>query len=399
MTKRVLVIGERFFPEEFLINEVVTELLEQGFQVSILTQQPSYPYGSVFEGYRNRLFAQDEYKGAAVYRTAFVPGYHQSVVRKILNYFAFVLLGTIYVLTRIPKHDTILVYQTGPLTQALIGVAAKMKWKRPLYIWTWDIWPDAVFAYGFKPTKFAVYSLNRLVRYIYSHANQIWISSPGFKDVIQRIIPDKNLVFKFVPSWRQTNGGSNGHTTGINGGFNLTFTGNVGKVQNLENVIKGFGKAVKQNNRLVLNIIGDGSALPELKELVDHESIPNVNFWGRRPQKEMPAIYEASQALVISLSSESVWGLYIPSKFQDYLGAGKPILGVINGTVRDLIDENEIGVCVAPDDTEAISDAILSIPHLPDPVLQQTGKNAVKLLHKDFDRTTILEKIVGLLQK
>lgn len=399
MAKRVLVIGERFFPEEFLINEVVSELLDRDIHVSILTQQPSYPFGHVYEGYHNRLFSRDNYKGATIYRTAFVPGYEDSLVRKILNYFVFVLLGTIAVLTRIPKHDTILVYQTGPLTQALIGVAAKKKWDSPLFIWTWDIWPDAVFAYGFKPTKWAVLLLNRLVRFIYNHADQVWISSPGFRSVIEKITGQNNLRFELIPSWRQICTENITHTTGINGGFNLTFAGNIGKVQNLENVIRGFAQAVKIDNQLILNIVGDGSALAELKQLVTAENIPNVNFWGRRPQNEMPSIYQASQVLLISLNAESVWGLYIPSKFQDYLGAGKPVLGVLNGTVQRMIEEHEIGVCAPPDDIPAIADAMLKIRNIQPPIIEQVSINADALLQNTFNRTSILHKIISLLQQ
>jgi glycosyltransferase involved in cell wall biosynthesis len=59
------------------------------------------------------------------------------------------------------------------------------------------------------------------------------------------------------------------------GGF-IRSVGNIGKVQNLENVIRGFALAAKSHDRIRLNIIGDGSNLEALKKIVKEESIANV---------------------------------------------------------------------------------------------------------------------------
>jgi glycosyltransferase involved in cell wall biosynthesis len=71
------------------------------------------------------------------------------------------------------------------------------------------------------------------------------------------------------------------------GGF-IRSVGNVGTVQNLENVIRGFALAAKSHTEINLNIIGDGSNLEALKNIVKEKNIVNVYFWGRRPLKEMP---------------------------------------------------------------------------------------------------------------
>lgn len=394
--KSVLIIGERFFPEEFLINEVVVELIQSGCTVSVLTQQPSYPFGSIFEGYQNRFFFKDTYQGASIYRTAFVPGYHKSVVRKILNYLVFVVLGIYCVLIKIPKHDKVLVYQTGPLTQALIGIAAKMKFKCPLHIWTWDIWPDSVFAYGFKKNFALNAFLNGLVGFIYNHATNVWVSSPGFIEIIQKYSP-KKITFQFIPNWVQLLDINNNCNVVLPGKFNITFTGNIGKVQNLENVILGFDKAVKIDNSLYLNIVGDGSALEGLKKLVEHKKIEQVKFWGRRPLEEMDHFFAQSQVLMISLNPESVWGRYIPSKFQSYLGAQKPILGIINGAVKEMIEANRIGICADPADTDTISLAILEIRQLKQESIQEIAQNSAQLLQDTFDRKVNLNKIFNIL--
>ena len=50
---KILVISEVFYPENFLINDLVKEWKQQGFAVDIISQYPSYPESYVYPGYSN----------------------------------------------------------------------------------------------------------------------------------------------------------------------------------------------------------------------------------------------------------------------------------------------------------------------------------------------------------
>ena len=53
---KILIVCDHFYPEEFIINDLATEWSNNGHEVNVLTQNPSYPKGKVYEGYKNRLF-------------------------------------------------------------------------------------------------------------------------------------------------------------------------------------------------------------------------------------------------------------------------------------------------------------------------------------------------------
>ena len=53
---KYLIIGEAFYPEEFPINDLVKEWEKAGYQLEVLTRSPSYPFGKVFKGYKNKLY-------------------------------------------------------------------------------------------------------------------------------------------------------------------------------------------------------------------------------------------------------------------------------------------------------------------------------------------------------
>jgi glycosyltransferase involved in cell wall biosynthesis len=391
---KLLIIGERFFPEEFLINDVVETLQNEGFDITVITQHPSYPYGKIFEGYKKSFFSNDTFHGATIIRTGVVEGYNQSVIRKLLNYVAFIVLGSWAVLTKASKPDNILIYQTGPLSQAIIGIFAKWRFKKPLHIWTWDIWPDSIYAYGFKKTVFLSWLLDKFVAWVYRSCDHIMLSSPGFAEVLRNYVP--NRTFEVLPNWIIDTPISNTPTQiEMPKGFNYTFTGNIGKVQNLDNVIKGFAVAVKKDTNLYLNLVGDGSFVADLKMLVASENIPNVIFWGRRPSQEMPAFYEASHALIISLNSDSVWGLYIPSKFQAYLGAKKPIFAAIGGAVKEMVDKFDLGISADPNDVDAIAQAFLDVKNISHTKQEKIAYNSELLLSQYFDRKQNLTKLAN----
>lgn len=49
---RILVLSQYFWPENFIINDIVRTLDEQGHSVVVATGKPNYPDGNIFDGYR-----------------------------------------------------------------------------------------------------------------------------------------------------------------------------------------------------------------------------------------------------------------------------------------------------------------------------------------------------------
>ncbi|MCL4481713.1 MAG: glycosyltransferase [Bacteroidetes bacterium] len=179
--------------------------------------------------------------------------------------------------------------------------------------------------------------------------------------------------------------------------FNFTFTGNIAWTQNLENVIRGFSLAQQNNNRIKLNIFGDGSDLERLKNLVIEKGIANVVFWGRKPLNEMPTIYHQSQVLVISLQPDPCYDLYIPLKFSTYLAFSKPIFSIMNGVVRELSETNKIGISASPSNLDEIRIGFEKLGLMDQNQLDLLSRNSSKLLENEFDRKKNIDIIFNTL--
>ncbi len=389
--KKVLIIGEAFFPEEFIINDLARYWKKKCYSVEVLTRSPSYPVGKVFSGYKNKLYQKTYYQDIPIHRIPVIEGYQKSKFIKIFNYISFVFFASIVALFIGRKFDRVFVYQTGPLTVALPGVLIKKFYNKNLIIWTQDLWPDTVYAYGFKPNRMLNLVLDNLVKLVYNSSDKIAVSCKGFVPKINSYLKSEKKIF-WIPNWSII---SEVSTNNINlpGKINFTFAGNIGKVQNLDNVLLGFKKAVKEFPEAYLNIVGSGSNLKDLKNLVEAEKIPNVNFIGRKPLIEMPDYFEASDILLISLIDVPIYEIMIPSKFQTYLQYKKPIFAVMKGEVPNLIREYQLGLSADSNDTDMIGARFEEMMSLSKSELDAMSVSAKKLLSHSFDRKKNLKKL------
>ena len=389
-TKKVLVLCEAFYPEDFIINDLTQEWEKEGYDFEVLTRAPSYPFGKVYDGYKNKIYQKTFFNSIKIHRFPVIQGYHKSTILKILNYFSFVFWSFWIILFIGKRFDKVFIYQTGPLTLATAGIFLKKFFKAKVIIWTQDLWPETVYAYGFKKSKFLSFCLNHFVHWIYKNCDVILVSCKGFINRIKIFVPQKEVIF--IPNWSLVEYNPVNKKE-LPGKLNFTFAGNIGKVQNLDNIVRGFSLFVKKHPEVYLNIIGDGSYLDELRKIVSSENIENVYFLGRKPLSEMADYYEASNVLIISLIDSPLYEIMVPSKFQTYLSTCKPIYAVMKGEVRMLVEDNCIGIGANPSEIDDISRGFEAFVGISGIDLKNISVNSKKLLDSVFCREKIINKI------
>lgn len=360
MLKKILIVSENFYPEEFKINELAVAWKKKGYEVTVLTQIPTYPFGQVFSNYQNKYYSKEIYNGITIYRVKAIIGYKTSLLKKLLKYLTFMFMGTIISLTIGRKYDYIFGFNVGALTSMVPAIVLSQFYKKPVTLWIQDIWPDSVYAYGFKKNKFLEFCLNNFVKYIYKYTTNFAIAAKGFE---KRIIPylSKKKDIKYCPNWADfLNKDLDSFQFSQENKIHFTFAGNLGTVQNLENIITAFGTLEnKYFDRSQLNLIGDGSFVNELKKIVEKNKFENIIFWGKKPREEIYKYLKASDFLILSLIDKPIFSLTVPSKTQTYIAAEKPILAIIKGETLNLIHENNLGLSAEPNDIEQIRNVFM----------------------------------------
>lgn len=387
---RILVISEVFWPEDFIINDLVREWVNMGHDVEVVTQYPSYPQSHVYNGYENHGFTIEDWEGVKIHRFPFVEGYRDCKVRKFRNYLSFIQGGRKVIDHLTNKYDCVFVSQTGPLTVAYPALYAKKRFDLPVNIWTCDIWPDVVWSYGMPKCAITEAFLDRVIRKIYRGCDSIFVSSKRFAETIGRYT---NRACVYAPNWLRPVNSVESSLKLPRDKVNFTFTGNVSRYQNLINTVEGFIKAELKDAQL--NIVGDGSYLEEVRNVAKHLGARSVVFHGRKPYNEMYDVMMQSQVLVLPLMPQIGIEKTEPFKIQSYLQAGKPILGVLNGAGREIIEENGLGLCADPTDLDAIAEGFKRMVVFLSNHNEVVKESAKRLMDSRFSRQTIIDRITS----
>ena len=139
-------------------------------------------------------------------------------------------------------------------------------------------------------------------------------------------------------------------------GFNFVSTGNLISIKGFDTLIKSFAHSFSDDNSVHLTIIGDGTERTRLEALCGELGVRDrVTFTGRLPRTELQAIYEKSDAFVLTSRSETFGVAYIEAML-----TGLPVIATKCGGPEDFVNDIN-GVLVPVDDTIALSDALINM--------------------------------------
>lgn len=349
----ILITSQHFYPEEFRINEIAIELKKRGNNVEVITGLPNYPEGEIYKGYENKL--EEEYNGVLIHRTKIRPR-HKGSVNLFLNYISYVNNSVKTVDRVINKPDLVFAYETSPIFQVIPAINAKKKYDCKMILMNCDQWPVSLNARGL--SKGFIYNvISKISTRIYQSADFILNTSPSFIEYNHKIhnIPYEKQDwcihpcidnFKDIDTHKEPNGN-----------IDLLFAGNIGKVQNVQDIIKAYNELRYPN--LYIHIYGDGSDYEECKKLAKQLNVEhNVKLYGRISKQELISKYKEIDACLLTLSDKSLIGNTIPAKLIEYMSASKPILAAANGDSTIIIKESKCGKDTTADNYKELASLI-----------------------------------------
>lgn len=401
---KILVISQYFWPEEFRINDICKGLIEKGHEVEVLTGIPNYPFGRYFDGYSIFNRGKKEYEGIKVRRAFCVPRGKDSKIKLILNYISFMISGIIHIPFIIAnKYDKILVYQLSPITMAIPAILLKKIKKLPLDMYILDLWPESLLSTMNIKSRKIKYMLEKVCKYIYKQADQLYITSRGFKGKLMLYGIEEDTI-KYLPQWAEDIYKNTEIDKSINvdiddNKFNIVFTGNIGKAQSIDTIIDA-ANICKENKNINWIIVGDGSekenSMNRVKELGLEDCIL---FLGRKPVSDMPLYYSKADALLVTLGNDELFKITVPAKVQSYMASGKPIIGAISGEGKYLIDECNCGKTCEAEDYIGLANIAQYMYSLSEEDRKYMGQNGLKYFNQNFKREILLDEINRLIME
>lgn len=356
---KILVVTQCFYPDVYACNDIVRILVERGHDVTVLTGLPDYTTSKVpkeYKWFRNR---KQDYHGAKVYRVSIIARHHGPIFR-CLNYISFVITGWLKAKF---KHwdadfDLIYVWQVSPVTQAVPAIKLRKKLGIPLYLYCLDLWPESIKAMGFKEDSLFYKLIGWWSRKIYSECDHIAISSEPFRRYFTSYLGYPSDKITYIPQFASSEFLSYDLEKRPDGHLDFLFIGNIGKVQDVDVIIKAFKKIEKIPN-WTMHIVGNGSNAESCKSLTKELGLlDRIKFYGSCPLAETPKYYRMSDACILTLNGDNLIGSTLPGKLQTYMAAGKTILGAINGAGQEVIKEASCGGCVDAGDVDGLASLI-----------------------------------------
>lgn len=405
MGKKILVVCQYYYPESFKVTDVCEALAIDGYEVTVLTGRPNYPTGIVPKEYLGNEHSDEVINGVHVIR-CYERGRGKGAVNLAINYASFYFSAMKKVKKMGKDFDIVFSYQLSPIFMALPARWYKMHRNVPMFLYCSDLWPESLKVYIKGESNPVFKWVKRISRKVYDACDMICTQSDVFVDYLHEVHKVPLDKLRYIPNFADEKYLSEDFSVEDNGYINLMFMGNVGVAQDLEDVTEAFAKAIDKTSekvKLKLHIVGGGIRLDAIKDLAVKLKISDhVVFYGQRPQEEMPDFYRKADACIVSLKADNKIGLTLPAKVQGYMAAGKPILGMINGSCKRVIDEADCGYCVAAGDVDGFKDAIVKFVENKEKH-GQYGENArnyfIENFRKDIHVKAVeeeLEKIINM---
>lgn len=368
---RILVVSQYFWPENFIINDIVKTLNQQGHHVTVATGKPNYPDGKIFDGYKASGIASEFFlDGVKVFRVPIWPRGKGGAKNLIINYFSFIFWGLLAFpfLLRKNKFDAIFVFAPSPITQVIPAIFIKLFKRAKLVLWVQDLWPESLSATGHVKNIFLLKLVGVIVKGVYMACDRLLVQSRAFIAPVAKYVTAEK-VYYYPNSINASNSSANCEIPEelerlLKSHFCVVFAGNLGVAQSLETVVDAASqlKELAPDVRIVL--VGSGSRFDWLQEIQASRRLENICLPGRFPADSMPRIFEYSSALLVSLKNEHIFAQTIPSKVQAYLAAGKPILASLNGEGARVILDSGAGMVSPAEDVAALVRNIIAMRDL-----------------------------------
>jgi colanic acid biosynthesis glycosyl transferase WcaI len=398
---RILLLTQWYPPEpRRIFGELAQTLQARGHDVTVLTGFPNWPNGSIYPGYRMRLWQRETVGGVNVVRVPLFLDHSQNRLRRGLNLLSFSVAAALLAPFLVPRPHVIHAIQ--PIPAGLAAVLLAKLWRIPFTVEIQDLWPDSLQATGFAGQGRLIGWLGKVTAWIQNHAARVRVISEGFR---RRLIERGASISRVqvIPNWidteqyRPTEPGTFRLSQLVGEGkFCVVFGGLIGPAQDLGVVVEA-ARLVQDLREVRFVIVGDGIERERLAEKVTQLRLGNIVFAGWKPEEDMPGILSQASVLLLHLRDEPLFHITVPHKTYSYLAMGKPVVAAMAGDPANVIRQANAGIICAPGDPVAMAAAVRQMVALSSQQRAQFGANGRDAACSKYDRTVVIGQMERLM--
>ncbi len=299
------------------------------------------------------------------------------------------------------KRPDLLYISSTPLTTGLIGLWAKKKLAIPYVFEVRDLWPRAPIEVGAIRNPLLISYLQKLEARIYQNALSLVALSPGIANHLRTIcsqstlhlIPNFSDLEQFQPIPKSD---SILKKYGLAERFTIAYTGALGKVNAVEELIDLAELAFQRKKNWQFLIMGAGSHREYLEQIAQEKGLENVIFIPFGNKASVNEVLSLADFAWISFAHLPVLKTNSPNKFFDAIAAGKPVIINHKGWVYDLMKANHLGISCLPSKLDKAFAQLEELADSPEKI-QEMGRNSRKLAKSYFSKELAVSRLVHVL--
>jgi glycosyltransferase involved in cell wall biosynthesis len=405
---KFLLLSQYYPPEtgapQNRLHSLALNLVKNGCHVEVLTAMPNYPKMEIFEGYNGLSYKKENIDGVKVHRSKIYVSKSKGVLKRLLNYFSFVL-SSIKQSNKLSKTDY-LICESPPLFLGISALYISKKLNAKLIFNVSDLWPESAEKLDIVHNKFLLNIAYKLEKYLYKKSFLVTGQTQG-------IITNVNKRFPSIPTLWLPNGidkevyevSENKDWIieyGLEGKSVYVYAGVIGHAQGLDVIIKAKNWLIKNefelSKKIKFVIIGDGPDKQRLLAL-NEELKTDVIFIPNTPKIEVLRMLKACHGYIVPLKKIDLFLGAVPSKIFDALALSKPILLGVAGEAKSLfIDKGQAGIYFEPENEISLAKALIELENN-SLKSSEYGEKGNQFAIENFDRRKIAEQLLYRIQK
>jgi glycosyltransferase involved in cell wall biosynthesis len=400
---RILFLSDNFPPEgnapATRLHEHALRWVRAGHEVTVVTCAPNFPEGRLFPGYRNRLRQVEELDGIRVVRVKTYITANEGFVRRTLDYMSFMAMG--FLAGLLERRPDVVVATSPQFFCAIGGWALSVARWRPFVFELRDLWPASIMAVGAMKTSPLMKALERIELFLYRRAAAIVPVTHSFRDDLVRrgIAADRIHVVvngvdldRYEPRSRDAD---LAREFGLEGKFVAGYMGTHGMAHALPKVLEA-AERLQARDDIAFFFAGSGAERGVVERIVAERGLANVRLIPRQPKERMPALWSLCDLSIVPLRNAPVFATVIPSKIFESMGMGVPILiSLPEGEATAIIRRRGAGICVPPEDPEAMASAIAGLAD--DPEQREALARRAREAAPSYSRNRLAAEMVDVL--
>jgi colanic acid biosynthesis glycosyl transferase WcaI len=395
--KKLLLIAINYWPELTGIGKYTGEmaqwLVENGWEVRVITAPPYYPAWRISEKYSGWRYQRENNQGVSVIRCPLWVPVRVTGLKRILHLLSFAVSALPVILWQAWRWRPDIVFTVEPpllcAPAALLGawLGNARSW---LHIQDFEV--DAAFRLGILRSQRLQGLVIAAESFLLRRFHQVSAISDRMTERLQqKRVPDsRRSVF---PNWVEldrirplTRTSPLRTEWGLKeNDIVILYSGNLGEKQGLEILIE-VADRLKDQADLVFLLCGNGAARPRFERLA--KDTANLQLRPLQPAERLNDLLNLADIHVLPQRADAA-DLVLPSKLTNMLASGRPVVATANAGTQLAGLVCDCGVVVAPEDPAAMADAVLSLARSRD--LRRTlGVKARALAEQLWDKERLL---------